>query len=104
MSHDTTYNGWTNYATWNIFLWIENDAALLDYATECTQATIAQYSEEPSRAEGSLAEQLKDFFTYEENPLADQAGPWQDILTHALLSADWYEIASHLLADHGIEC
>ena len=29
---DTTYNGWTNYETWNVALWLGNDESLYDLA------------------------------------------------------------------------
>ena len=29
---DTTYNGWTNYETWNVALWIENSEGLYNLA------------------------------------------------------------------------
>ena len=33
---DQGYNGWTNYETWNVTLWIGNDESLYDFAKGCT--------------------------------------------------------------------
>ena len=33
--HDTTYNGWENYETWNVALWINNEEGLYEFAREC---------------------------------------------------------------------
>ena len=33
MVKDSTYNGWSSYATWNIALWIQNDPQLYRTAT-----------------------------------------------------------------------
>ena len=31
---DTSYNGWTNYETWNVALWIQNDEGLYQWARD----------------------------------------------------------------------
>ena len=45
------YNGYSNYATWNVILWIKNDEGLFDIASGCVS-----YSEfiETMRELGSL--------------------------------------------------
>lgn len=31
-----TYNGWTNYETWNVALWLDNDQESYDIARTCS--------------------------------------------------------------------
>jgi hypothetical protein len=34
--NELKYNGWKNYQTWNVALWIQNDQSLYELAKLCT--------------------------------------------------------------------
>ena len=35
--NNTTYNGWKNYETWNVSMWIQNDEGFYSVAQECDE-------------------------------------------------------------------
>lgn len=97
-----SYNGWKNYETWNIALWIDNDHGSYLQAREMAQEV---FNEEDGTAEArkesgtrTLASNLKDWIE-EQNPLASDSSMWSDLVSAALSEVDWYEIAEHYLSD-----
>lgn len=94
-----TYNGYTNYETWAVSLWIDNDQGLYrtiqDMAQECyDNAKASEYHTKESNATQELENQLKDYIE-EMNPLTDEASLFSDLLGAALQSVDWCEIAEN---------
>jgi len=93
------YNGWKNYETWCVALWIDNDEGLCthwkDRARSIADTTRSRYSFETDAeaARGTLADELKD--SIEDHPLAD-AGLYADLLNAALGDVDWHAVADHL--------
>ena len=105
---EKTYNGWTNYETWAVNLWIDNDQGSYTYwreqagshyenVADCESLHEGLWSRR-SAARSKLAEQIKDEFE-DASPLADQANVYSDLLTAALGEVDWREIADHLLSE-----
>jgi hypothetical protein len=100
------YNGWTNYETWDVALWIDNEQGSYNYwrdrakeildseqIDENSSDELINQSKENSRY--ALAEELKDYFE-DNNPLADQANTYTDLLRAALSEVNWNEIARHM--------
>lgn len=95
------YNGWTNYETWNVALWLDNDQGSSEYWNETAQEYYDNAEAERSftrkeRAALDLADRLKSEIE-EANPLGSEASMFSDLMSAALGEVDWYEIAGHYL-------
>ena len=97
------YNGWKNYETLNVSLWLDNDQGTQSFVIKTAQqcyddAKADRHSTREEVARVHLADQLKDYVE-EMNPLASDASMFSDLLGAALSEVDWYEMAEHYLAD-----
>ena len=90
---DTTYNGWCNYETWLIKLWIDNDEPF--YNT--VQTVACGYAGDPH----GLAKWLENWHdrTASDKLGGNMTGPIADLVSASLREVNWYEIAESILGD-----
>lgn len=106
MANDTRYNGWTNYETWCVNLWLTNDSASDSYWRETAQEcfddaeTDSCFTRE-ERAVLTLADRLKEETEEANVSLTDRLNGtmFSDLLGAALSEVNWYEIAEHFIED-----
>ena len=90
------YNGWTNYETWNVALWMDNDQGTYSLQQEWAESAWDDHKPDLEDAKRQLADCLKDFVE-ENNPLGSEASMYSDLLGAALSEVDWEEIAENWL-------
>lgn len=103
-SNPNEYNGWKNYPTWAVNMWLSNDEGLYETVREMvaemtaeTESTSKYWTLEESH-KYNVADMLKDWVC---NDLAPDLGATfaADLLGYALGEVDWNEISAAWLED-----
>lgn len=87
------YDGWTNYETWNVALWLEGDEAN-QYWREQALELLQIDGNDNDDAKAQLAQQLQGDIVVMNQPKLG-ASMYADLLGAALSEVNWYEIAAH---------
>ncbi len=100
---DSSYNGWSNYETWVVNLWLGNDESSYNtcrtLAQRCYKEAVAdQVLSRKERACSQLANELKEMVE-DGNPLASEASVYSDLLNASISEVNWKEIANSLLQE-----
>ena len=107
MDEKNTYNGWTNYETWALNLWLENEEGSYNYwrgearrhraeASECEQVKAGTWTTEQA-ATFNLADALRD--DLEAGSPTTEASVYSDLLNAALSEVNWHEVANAFLEE-----
>lgn len=93
------YNGWTNYETWCVKLWMDNDKGSQEYFAGLAldhyqRDRPAMGLTKENLATISLAQALKE---HHEEALPGLGGFVADMLNAAMSEVSWHEIAKYLV-------
>jgi hypothetical protein len=99
------YNGWTNYETWLVNLWMDNDSASNHHWVvvareiwEDAKPGKFDWQTKTQQTVYKLSKVLKAEFE-DDLPEGLETGLYADLINAALSEVDWQEIAKHWLSD-----
>ena len=93
-----TYNGYANYETWLVALWIDNDQYTIDHWVDVAKhhyniSEDRKYFTKKEEAIISFSDDMKEWYS-DSVPDSDKIGGlFSDLLHAALGSVDWHELA-----------
>ena len=93
------YNGWTNYPTWNLALWINNEEILWRYWTARAHTILAETSFDIMESKYELASAIRNWADNNQPEQIGDIGAYSDIMNWALQEINYEEIAESILED-----
>ena len=89
------YNGWFNYETWLVKLWIDNDQGSQSYWQEQAEEFYKVDADDCS----GLADALKEHHEEYLSSIMPDSGFAADLMSAAMSEVNWREIAESLIND-----
>jgi hypothetical protein len=106
-----TYNGYANYETWLISVWIDNEQHTIDGWLDVAKhyydiAEDQKYFTKKEEAIITLSGDMAEWYGDNMPDSCDIGGLWTDLIHAALGSVDWYELAAKYMdqALEGVNC
>lgn len=106
MSNDKKYNGWKNYETWCVKLWIDNEEGSYNYWREQARRAVWDL---PEKGDEDYEDERENAISHVADCLAagheeyierlGLAGFAADLMNASLGEVDWHEIAESLIED-----
>ena len=97
MADNQTYNGWTNYPTWCVSLWIDNDEGTYGYSRELVAQVIEDSNDKAENCIYEIAQALESWA--EDELLPEIEGFSNDLLSWAFGMVNWREIAENYASE-----
>ena len=94
MTNNEKYNGYNNYETWLVALWIDNDQCY----SEDVQTLARQYAGDSNRYASALKEYVEDM--PDVSKAIETGGMVADLVNSTLSDVDWYELATMYMDEY----
>lgn len=103
-----SYEGWANYETWCVSLWLNSEQGSYNYCKELAKSARKLAPQDPfvtdkiwtveQATRYRLADTLEDMID-DGRPDLEEAGMYSDLLDAALNKVNWHEIAEGFLEE-----